>query len=324
MITQVSVSNFRVIAEAKANLSPMTLLVGQNGSGKSTFLWLLKDAVQCFSTPQIISFPDETSFRIDSSSGDFHATVQKERNGEATSPRRTVLMGQDSPETIASTGVSALPEVSLYLQFEMSGLRTARYSNDNAVEFATNGSNLSRVIAEYRLNDLPGLERIRQNLAMVVPSITDVKVRLRDGMFSLLFDTAAAKDIEATFMSDGTLFALGVITALSHVAGKRALVLIDDIDQGLHPLAQRELVGLLRKFQEANPDTQILASTHSPYLLACVKPEEVLCMHLGEDGLSRMAPLTDHPDFERWKDEMNPGEFWSLFGDEWVTKKAKA
>ncbi len=323
MITQVSVSKFRVIAEAKADLSPMTLLVGPNGSGKSTFLWLLKDAAQYFSMPQIISFPDETSFRIDSSSGDFHATVQKERNEKATS-LRTVLKEQDSPEIIASIGVNAFPEVALYLQFEMSGLRTARYSSDNAVEFATNGSNLSRVIAEYRLNDLPALDRIRQNLAMVVPSITDVKVRLRDGVFSLLFDTAAAKDIEAAFMSDGTLFALGIITALSHVAGKRALVLIDDIDQGLHPLAQRELVGLLRKFQETNPDTQIIASTHSPYLLACVKPEEVLCMHLGEDGLSRMAPLTDHPDFERWKDEMNPGEFWSLFGDEWVTKKANA
>lgn len=323
MITKVSVLNFRVIAEAKTTLNPLTLLVGPNGSGKSTFLGLLKDAAPYFVKPDQVVFPRETELFIEAKADGFRASIHKKVNGELAA-LSTNFKDTNPPEIVASFGVGAFPEVALYLQFEMSGLRTARHSGDNAVEFATNGSNLSRVIAEYRLNDLPGLDRIRQSLAMVVPSITDVKVRLKDGVFSLLFDTAAAKDIEAAFMSDGTLFALGIITALSHVAGKRALVLIDDIDQGLHPLAQRELVGLLRKFQETNPDTQIVASTHSPYLLACVKPEEVLCMHLGEDGLSRMAPLTDHPDFDRWKDEMNPGEFWSLFGDEWVAKKAKA
>jgi len=28
--------------------------------------------------------------------------------------------------------------------------------------------------------------------------------------------------------------------------------------------------------------------------------------------------LRDHPDFERWKDEMMPGEFWSMVGEDWI------
>lgn len=200
----------------------------------------------------------------------------------------------------------------------------SNHSSNNAETLDPDGSNLTRIIAEYRLSNQSNLDKLRQQLSKVVPSIRDVKIRLNNGNFELLMDTIAATDIPTSFISDGTLFTLGLLTALNQVEGSHALLLVDDIDQGLHPLAQKELVGLLQGILENNPDLQIIATTHSPYLLACMQPQEVLCMHLGEDGLSRMAPLTDHPDFERWKDEMNPGEFWSLFGDEWVAKKAQA
>ena len=219
--------------------------------------------------------------------------------------------------------IAAWPQETLHLRFEMPMLKKSTPPNVNATTFEPDGSNLSRVIAEYRLSNQTALDGIRSQLAQVVPVIKDVKVQLTD-KFELLFDTQAKTNIEARFMSDGTLFALGLITALHFVEGKRALLLIDDIDQGLHPLAQRELIGMLRGIQSRNPSLQIIATTHSPYLVACVKPEEVLCMHLGEDGHSRMAPLTAHPEFDRWKAEMNPGEFWSLFGDEWVLQAAEA
>ena len=28
--------------------------------------------------------------------------------------------------------------------------------------------------------------------------------------------------------------------------------------------------------------------------------------------------LTDHPDWPRWRDYMNPGEFWSSVGEDWI------
>jgi hypothetical protein len=31
--------------------------------------------------------------------------------------------------------------------------------------------------------------------------------------------------------------------------------------------------------------------------------------------------LTDHPDFEHWKDSLDPGEFWASVGEEWVLSK---
>jgi hypothetical protein len=81
------------------------------------------------------------------------------------------------------------------------------------------------------------------------------------------------------------------------------------------------LIKLLRRTQESNPELQIVATSHSPYLVDFLQAEEVLLTSLDEDGYAVIRPLTDHPDYERWKGFMDPGEFWSTVGEGWVTKK---
>jgi hypothetical protein len=44
-------------------------------------------------------------------------------------------------------------------------------------------------------------------------------------------------------------------------------------------------------------------------------------MDLQSDGTAVCAPLTDHPEFERWKQAMSPGEFWGTFYENWLTNK---
>jgi predicted ATPase len=95
--------------------------------------------------------------------------------------------------------------------------------------------------------------------------------------------------------------------------------LIDDLERGLHPRAMGNLVKQFRLLQQQNPDLQIVATTHSPYLLDYVEADEVLLTSVSEDGYAAIKPLTDHPDYERWKDVMAPGEFWSTVGERWVT-----
>lgn len=65
---------------------------------------------------------------------------------------------------------------------------------------------------------------------------------------------------------------------------------------------------------------QIIATSHSPYILDKLEPNEVRVTGLGEDGSVVIAPLTDHPAYEKWKDSMTPGEFWSHTGEDWLKK----
>ena len=36
------------------------------------------------------------------------------------------------------------------------------------------------------------------------------------------------------------------------------------------------------------------------------------------------AALAKHPQFKKWKDEMTPGEMWSLFGEKWLVEQGAA
>jgi predicted ATP-binding protein involved in virulence len=101
-------------------------------------------------------------------------------------------------------------------------------------------------------------------------------------------------------------------------------MLLDDLDRGLHPKAQKELIALLRSLLKTSKDLQILATTHSPYLLDSVETNEVRMTVLKENGATVCAALASHPQFEKWKDEMTPGEMWSLFGEKWLVEQGVA
>jgi len=139
---------------------------------------------------------------------------------------------------------------------------------------------------------------------------------------TLSFDTVAAKEVPISCMSDGTLLVLGLLTVLHTTKSK--LILLDDLEHGLHPKAQREIVPMIRELLAASPDLQIVATTHSPYLVDVLKPEEVRITTVADNGEVQCAMLDRHPDFDRWKDEMSPGEFWSAVGESWVAEQAAA
>lgn len=136
----------------------------------------------------------------------------------------------------------------------------------------------------------------------------------------LIFDFEQRQDVPATNVSEGTILALGLLTVL-HSSARPRIILLDDIEKGLHPNAQRELIGMLREILRDNPDLQIVATSHSPYFLDFLDPSEVRLMAIGPDGFSRCGLLTDHPDFPKWKDEMTPGEMWSFFGEKWLVEE---
>jgi energy-coupling factor transporter ATP-binding protein EcfA2 len=137
----------------------------------------------------------------------------------------------------------------------------------------------------------------------------------------IVFDMIGAADVPASLASDGTMILLGLFTILLG-PGSPTIVLLDDIDRALHPKAQSELLKQLRTLLTARPDLQIVATSHSPYLLDELRFEEVRLTTLREDGSVACAPLSLHPEYPRWKDHMRPGEFWSMVAEEWIQKIA--
>ena len=135
---------------------------------------------------------------------------------------------------------------------------------------------------------------------------------------SLLFDFDHATGVPAGSVSDGTLFLLGLLTVM-HGNGNVRTILVDDLGDGLHPTAQRELIRLLKAFVETS-GVQVIATSHSPFVLDDLTGDQVVLASLDQNGESVFGKMNSHPDFDRWKNEMTPGEYWTMIGEKWVTQ----
>lgn len=123
--------------------------------------------------------------------------------------------------------------------------------------------------------------------------------------------------IPASDCSDGTLLALATLTAIHH-PDLPGLVLIDDVDHGLHLGAQYQLMQAIRRKMESRAELQVICTTHSPVLVDAFEPGEVRVMRLDASGYTHCRPLTEAPEYARWRRGLQAGELWASLGEDWV------
>lgn len=76
---------------------------------------------------------------------------------------------------------------------------------------------------------------------------------------------------------------------------KPGVLLIDEIDAHLHPSWQRRIIPTLIRHL---PNLQIFCSTHSPLMLAGLRPGQVQLLRLGKDG--KVSVTKNEPDIVGW------------------------
>lgn len=107
------------------------------------------------------------------------------------------------------------------------------------------------------------------------------------------------RDYDASLLSDGTLRVLSIAAAmLSASAG--SLVVIEEIDNGVHPNRARHLLENIRDIAERR-GLRVLLSTHNPAMLDALPdsalPDVLFCYRDPQDGSSRVTRLQDVPDY---------------------------
>jgi AAA15 family ATPase/GTPase len=221
------------------------------------------------------------------------------------------------------------------------------YSESVFFNLRETGLGLPTVFADLQNLKEEKYDLVQEKIRQVVPNLQKVKIKpikvpasnwldvdnsrehekyIAEGRTArgheLLFDFTNALDIPASRVSEGTLFALTVLVAVASSEGDTA-ILIDDIERGLHPKAVKDLIRVLREIQKITPNLQIIATSHSPYVLHELEPKEVRVVNFDPELGTLVARLEDYPDFDKWRNEMTPGEFWSFVGEDWVTELAR-
>ena len=158
------------------------------------------------------------------------------------------------------------------------------------------GENIASVIGHLERVAPDRVNTIREYLQSVVPMVHGMERKAIGPMETLEFrqDMAGAKHpwkFLAQNMSDGTLRALGVLTALlqSNIDYSPTLIGIEEPETALHPAASSALREVLT--QAAN-DTQVLITSHSPDLLddKSIDMDAILAV-VSEGGETKIAPL---------------------------------
>jgi predicted ATPase len=347
MIGEVRIHNFKSLRDVTADLERFTVFVGPNASGKSSILQVLdilcrafrsQDAnvedqlIRCMSrgskdSVEVLTRAGEMWFRYRTGNRATPPQPKHDHQAKRTGAGRGFTTDLDIEEwnfwKPDLSGAGPLP-VSLLLRLEASKLVQPNPASDPTV-MSPEGIGLHSALASMALNDPDSWKRLQDDLRQIIPTIHRLRhtpTKLNHPS-SLLFDTVGADSLPASQVSEGTLLVLGLLAAL-HAPNRPSLILLDDLDRGLHPKAQKELIMLLRGLLDTNPDLQIVATTHSPYMLDCMGVNEVRMTFLKDDGATVCAALTSHPKFPKWKDEMTPGEMWSLFGEKWLVEEASA
>lgn len=158
------------------------------------------------------------------------------------------------------------------------------------------GENIASVIGHLIRTNPEAIAIIEQYLHAVVPTVHRVEREAVGPMESLVFhqDMAGAEHrwrFPAQSMSDGTLRALGILTALFQGSSdySPSFIGIEEPETALHPGAS---AALREALERASEHTQVIVTSHSPDLLDDfdISPDALLIV-ASEAGVTRIVPL---------------------------------
>ncbi len=343
MIRELTLQDFKGHRSTTVPLGPFTLLVGDNGSGKSSVLealWLQSaialdpailgddyaptDLIRRGAQAPIViaSASDQLSSHIEiilGGSGDWSTSVGVKK------ALATLTAEADRRHGMHTGSWKRIREVMwrarLY-SFNAARIAQAAYSDDPTAVVLADGTNTAVALAALKLGDDEQFDIVEESLRTLVPAVERIRIRpAKVGNVvgsKLFFDFRGAGDVPAHHASHGTLIALSLLTVL-HSPNRPDIVLLDDLDHALHPRAQIELVRLLRQLVADVAGVQIVATTHSPYILDEVDADDVVAFAVRDDGTVASRRLSDHPEAEKMGDSLTAGQLWSLDRErDWV------
>ena len=175
------------------------------------------------------------------------------------------------------------------------------------------GDNLGNVV-QFMEREHPG--RFRDVLAQIagkVPGIDRIDTQKSpDGRLLLRFNDRGFTDpFYAQQMSDGTLKIFAYLLMLNDPSPP-PFICIEEPENGLYHKLLEVLAAEFRNRATGEKDTpQIFVTTHQPYLVDALKPDEVWILEKGEDGFAAISRASDDETVKAMADEGLPlGGLW--------------
>jgi predicted ATPase len=273
LLTRVDIENFRSIYKASVPLSPFTLLVGANGTGKSNFLKLLRMLSQ-----------EATAFHYEDDELTFqeHSFFLKEKHySHLDEPQAVGIFGGTKSRLIYEindgNSIDNKPEELLDVKvfsFDPQSSGKEEYLMGEP-SISENGEGVVRVLDSLKTGDREDLfEKIEATFKSYIPEIVKLSFVPGSSVKSLqIRDKYLPQPVLVRDLSEGTQIILLIITLL-YQENRPSLICIEDLDRGLHPRLFQKIIELCFDLSSREDGVQIIATTHNPYLVDEFKGHE--------------------------------------------------
>jgi len=157
-----------------------------------------------------------------------------------------------------------------------------------------NGSNIARYLLSIRKLDQAVFASILETLQEILPYAQELQVilgtELEHGVYLQL--TEKEQQLASFLLSTGTLRVIALLALLRHPKPP-PMIVIEEIENGLDPQTISLIIREIRKVVKAGK-TQVIVTTHSPYLLDLLQLEDIVIVERDTTG----QPQFFRPDSE--------------------------
>jgi len=368
-IKSIAVENFKALrTSGTVRLKPLTVIIGNNGSGKSSLLEAVetyrsilldgvdaamehwqgfehirhKAAVSRLTTAARVdptrqqgamsfhfklAMPDgavDMSLKANLREAGNRLYIQDERfrvgdgveiNRDSLGASQTIGEGRSViPGLLSMDAILEQLRNCLFLRLnpEVIGNLQAVKRSGGKVRLAGDGANVAEYLIDLRDRSSSAFEQVTLALRYVLPYASDVEPKVLDaGVLrrSYVQLLESKYEIPGWLMSSGSLRVLPLIATLLDPAPP-PIVFIEEVENGLDPRTVGLVVDLMRAAAKSGR-SQIIATTHSPYLLDMLDLNDVLLCERGEKGPAFSWPGS-RAEMQAWRDNFMPGRLYTM------------
>ena len=190
------------------------------------------------------------------------------------------------------------------------GLPTPQQRATSGVRLAKDGANVAEYLSEIRKLDLNAFEGLLESIRFVLPYAADLQPSLTSELERAFYLMLREEEFEVPgwLLSTGTLRIVALLACLRHPKPPPLLV-IEEIENGLDPRTLHLVVEELRA-TIASGKTQVIFTTHSPYLLDLLDLSHIVVVER-EEG----QPVFRRPDAKQladWAKSFSPGRLYTM------------
>lgn len=174
------------------------------------------------------------------------------------------------------------------------------------------GENLANYVQFMERQHSKKFSEVLQRISKKIPGIEKITAKKADdGRLLLQFNERGYVDpLYALDMSDGTLKMFAYLLLLEDPE-PAPLIGIEELENGLHHQLLESLAEEMKHYASIGGGPQIILTTHSPYLVDALKPEDVWILEKDASGFSSLVCAADIPGVKELYAEGIPlGSLW--------------